>query len=201
MNAGMQNIVISLGAMQVARKIPFEDPQVLVYVRIAYVVAQLIVVGTYYYTSLKIKSKNDQTVLKYGLLSHGTSFFSSLTRENLTPPQSTEPGALVTTTVRDYDLSETSKLLRAAYMGIAMMAFMHLYMKYTQPLFIQSLMTLKNLYDAKLVAIHVLGKKAEGDLKRPFKTAGMFGAAPTGPATDAASIAEAEKRVGAKKED
>lgn len=39
-------------------------------------------------------------------------------------------GKLVTTTVRDYDLSETSKLIRSVYMGLAMMAFMHLYMKY-----------------------------------------------------------------------
>lgn len=36
-------------------------------------------------------------------------------------------------------------------------------------------MGLKNLYDAKVVAIHVLGKAAEGDLKRPFKVASMFG--------------------------
>ncbi|KAG5642251.1 hypothetical protein DXG03_003352 [Asterophora parasitica] len=183
MNSGMQNLVISLGAMQVARKIPFDDPDVLNYVRIAYVTAQVIVLATYYLVSVKIKSKNDQTVLKY-VEPQG--------------PMSSEPGPLVTTTVRDYDLSETSKLLRAAYMGIAMMAFMHLYMKYTQPLFIQALMGLKNLYDAKLVAIHILGKTPEGDLKRPFKTAGMFGAAPAGPATDAASIAEAEKRVGKK---
>ncbi|KAG5344047.1 hypothetical protein C0989_002034 [Termitomyces sp. Mn162] len=62
-------------------------------------------------------------------------------------------------------------------------------------------MTIKNLYDAKLVAIHVLGKTPEGDLKRPFKTAGMFGAPPSGPATDAASIAEAEKRIGSKKDE
>jgi hypothetical protein len=48
-------------------------------------------------------------------------------------------------------------------------------MKYTQPLFIQALMGLKNLYDAKPVAIHLLGKPAEGDLKRPFKAASMFG--------------------------
>lgn len=48
-------------------------------------------------------------------------------------------------------------------------------MKYTQPLFIQALMGLKNLYDAKPVAIHILGKPAEGDLKRPFKAASMFG--------------------------
>ncbi|KAG5650347.1 hypothetical protein H0H81_012554 [Sphagnurus paluster] len=165
--------------------IPFDDPEVLNYVRIGYVTAQVIVLATYYLVSLKIKSKNDQTVLKY---------------VEAPGPMSTEPGTLVTTTVRDYDLSETSKLLRAAYMGIAMMAFMHLYMKYTQPLFIQALMGLKNLYDAKLVHIHILGQPAEGDLKRPFKTPGMFGAAPTGPATDAASIAAAEKRVGSKEE-
>ena len=81
-------------------------------------------------------------------------------------------------------------------MGIAMMGFLHIYMQvstratsffntylkrtqlqqYTQPLFIQALMGIKNLYEAKTVAIHVLGKKPEGDLKRPFKAApGMFG--------------------------
>jgi hypothetical protein len=42
---------------------------------------------------------------------------------------SQEDGKLVTTTIRDYDLSETSKLLRGAYMGIAMMAFLHGYLK------------------------------------------------------------------------
>ncbi len=36
-------------------------------------------------------------------------------------------------------------------------------------------MGLKNLYEAKPVAIHILGKPAEGDLKRPFKTGGLFG--------------------------
>lgn len=112
-----------------------------------------------------------------------------------------EEGKLVTTTVRDYDLVETSKLLRSVYMGIAMMGFLHGYMKFTQPLFIQSLMGLKNLYDAKLVAIHLFGKPAEGDLKRPFKSPpGLFGGA-TGPQTDNAAITEAEKRVGSKKEE
>jgi hypothetical protein len=60
-------------------------------------------------------------------------------------------------------------------MGIAMMGFMHVYMKYTQPLFIQALMGIKNLYDAKPVHIHLLGRPAVGDLKRPFKVASMFG--------------------------
>ena len=68
----------------VARKIPFEDPDVLFYVRVGYVLSQVIVLGAYYYVSLavrtrvlspapisclffsQIKKKNDQTVLKYG---------------------------------------------------------------------------------------------------------------------------------------
>ena len=57
-----------------------------------------------------------------------------------------------------------------------MMAFLHLYLKYTQPLFIQGLMGLKNVFDAKPVQIYIFGKPAEGDLKRPFKAAaGLFG--------------------------
>ena len=41
----------------VARKIPFEDPQVLTIVRIAYVVVQAIVLGTYYFVSSKVSSR------------------------------------------------------------------------------------------------------------------------------------------------
>jgi len=186
MNSAVSNLVISLGAMQVARKIPFEDPVVLNYVRIAYAVTQLVTLSVYFYTSYKIKGKNDQTVLKF---------------VEPTNPMSPDTGGLVTTTYRDYDLSEVSKLLKGVYMGVAMMGFLHIYMKYTQPLFVQALMGLKNLYEAKPVAIHILGRKAEGDLKRPFKGApGMFGAGGQ-PATDKAAIDEAEKRVGGSKEE
>ncbi|EIN03490.1 inorganic phosphate transporter [Punctularia strigosozonata HHB-11173 SS5] len=184
-NPAVQNLVISLVVMQVARKIDFTDPQVLTYARIGYVASQLIILGTYFFVSHKITTKNDQTVLKYVEPAN---------------PMTQDDGKLVTTTVRDYDLSETSKLLRGAYIGIAMMAFLHGYLGYTQPLFIQALMGLKNLFDAKPVAIHLFGKPAEGDLKRPFKGAGgMFGAAAE-PKTDAASIAEAEKKIGKKEE-
>jgi len=187
MNAGIQNLVVSLGVMQVARKMPLDDPEVLNYVRIGYITAQAIILGVYYYISMTIKQKNDQTVLKY---------------VEPPSPMSSEPGPLVTITVRDYDLSEISKLLRSVYLGIAMMAFMHGYLRYTQPLFIQGLMGLKGLYDAKPVAIHLLGRPSEGDLKRPFASAAsLFGGPGGSPATDNAAIAEAEKRVGAKKDE
>jgi hypothetical protein len=61
-------------------------------------------------------------------------------------------------------------------MGLAMMLFLHLYMKFTQPLFIQGLMGLKGLFEAKPVALYIFNKPAEGDLKRPFKQPpGLFG--------------------------
>ncbi|KAJ8079318.1 phosphate transporter (Pho88) [Marasmius tenuissimus] len=167
MSSPVQNLMISLGAMQLARRINFENPETLNYVRVGYVATQLVLLGIYYYVSIISGSEQPK---------------------------------LVTTTVRDYDLAEVSKLLRSVYMGVAMMGFLHGYMKYTQPLFVQSLMGLKGIYDAKPVAIHLLGKPAEGDLKRPFKTAAMFGQ-DNGPQTDNAAIAEAEKKIGAKKED
>ncbi|KAL9714572.1 phosphate transporter (Pho88) [Leucoagaricus gongylophorus] len=185
MNPAVQNVVVSLVAMQLARRIAFDDPLVLSYVRIGYAAAQLVILATYYYVSLTVKRKNDHTVLKY---------------VEAPNPMTQDQGKLVTTTVRDYDLAEVSKLLRSAYFGIAMMAVMHGYFKFTQPLFVQALMGLKGLFDAKPVSIHILNKPATGDLKRPFTTPSLMGPA-QGPMSDPASIAEAEKRAGAKKED
>ncbi|KAG8935367.1 hypothetical protein FRC02_008172 [Tulasnella sp. 418] len=170
-----------------ARRIPFEDPDVLLYVRIAYVGVQVFVLGVYYYVSLKIKQKNDLTVLKYV--------------EPANPLSGETSGGLVTSTVRDYDLQQTSQAVRGVYTGVAFMVFLHGYLQYTQPLFIQSVMGLKALYESKEVALHLLGQKAEGDLKRPFKAApGLFGAM-SQPATDQASIKEAEKAAKTAKKD
>ena len=59
-----------------------------------------------------------------------------------------------------------------------MMCGLHGYMGYTQPLFVQGVMGLKNLYDAKPVLIYIMGREATGDLARPFKGgASMFGGA------------------------
>ena len=41
-----------------ARKIPFDDPEVLNYVRAGYVTVQLLVLSTYYYISMKVSASN-----------------------------------------------------------------------------------------------------------------------------------------------
>lgn len=51
------NLVIILGMMQVSKKIPFDDPQVLMGVRILYVVSNLLILALYFYVQTQISKK------------------------------------------------------------------------------------------------------------------------------------------------
>jgi len=119
------------------------------------------------------------------------------------PMGSTEEAKSVTTTVHAYDQQQLRALFKTQLMGVGMMGVMHLYFKYSNPLLIQSIIPLKGAFEGNLVKIHLLGKPASGDLKRPWKAAGGFmGMGAQDIKTDKKSIEEAEKRSrgGAKEE-
>ena len=65
---------------------------------------------------------------------------------------------LQVTTVRDYDLKEIDSAIKSIYTGMAMMGFMHLYLKYTNPLFMQSISPVKSALEHNEVKIHLFGK-------------------------------------------
>jgi hypothetical protein len=117
---------------------------------------------------------------------------------------STEEPKAVTTTIHAYDQQQLKALFRAQLMGVGMMAVMHLYFKYTNPLLIQSIIPVKGAFEGNLVKIHLFGQPASGELKRPFKqAAGIMGALQQGDVkTDKKSVEAAEKsgRGGAKDE-
>ena len=92
-------------------------------------------------------------------------------------PFSQEQPPLITTTVQDYDTTQLKSGVKSAFMGIGMMGVMHLYFGYTQPLLVQSIMPIKNLLESKVAKIHLLGHDATGELKRPWKTGGLFAGA------------------------
>lgn len=120
------------------------------------------------------------------------------------PVGSSEEGKLVTTTIQAYDSQQLKTAFRGQLMGMAMMGFMHLYLKYTNPLMIQSIIPLKGAFENNLVKIHVYGQPASGDLKRPFKaSAGLMSAMQGGETqSDKKAVEAAEKagRGGAKEE-
>jgi hypothetical protein len=109
---------------------------------------------------------------------------------------STEEGKLVTTTIHAYDTAQLRTLLRSQAMGVAMMAFMHLYMQYTNPLLIQSILPVKSALEANLTKIYLFGQPAAGDLKRPFKAAGGFMGMQPGAVQSDKKAVEAAERAG-----
>ncbi|KAK3314471.1 inorganic phosphate transporter Pho88 [Apodospora peruviana] len=176
------NLVIILGVMQLAKKIPFEDPNVLNACRAAYVASNLIILGIYLYIKMTVDKKKDMTTLKY---------------VEPAPMGSSEEGKLVTTTVHAYDVGQLKQLFRAQMMGVAMMGVMHLYFKYTNPLLIQSIIPLKGALEANMAKIHLWGQPAAGDLKRPFKApAGLMAGLQGGPAQSDKKAVEAAERAG-----
>jgi len=189
LNPQVTNLIIILGFMQLSKKIPFDDPNVLNGVRALYVFSNVLILGIYLYVQQQINKKRDMTVIKY---------------VEPAPMGSGEDPKPVNTTIHAYDLQQLRALFKAQLMGIGMMAVMHFYFKYTNPLLIQSIIPVKGAFEGNLIKIHLLGYPATGDLKRPWKaTGGLMGAMQGGEIkTDKKSIEAAEKagRGGAKEE-
>lgn len=183
LNPAMSNIAVMLIMMQVSRNIDMENPDILFYVRVVYGTMQALTMGVYLFTKMKISAKNDMTTLKY-------------VQPANTMAGETEPKAVVTT-VKEYDLQQVDTQIKGVFQALAMMGFMHLYMKYTNPLVMQSISGIKGALESNIMQIHLFGTPATGDLKRPFKQAPGLMAALTGAGagdvkTDKASVESAE---------
>ncbi|KAK7977249.1 phosphate transporter [Apiospora saccharicola] len=206
----IENLVIILGTMQIAKKIPFDDPNVLNMCRALYIVSNLIIAGLYLWVQLKVNKQKGMFKSAFAAHIHakpaplnGTADIQSTDMTTLkyvepAPMGSTEEPKLVTTTINAYDSAQVKTSFRSQLMGVAMMAGMHLYMKYTNPLIIQSIIPLKTALESNIVKIHVLGHPASGDLKRPFKAAAglMGGLQQQGPPQSDKKAVEAAERAG-----
>jgi len=187
--------------MQVSKKIPFDDPNVLMGVRAMYIISNLIILGIYLFMQQRINAKK------------GTRFIPSWAKDaywylvvlDLTTLKYVEPPAmgsaeepkLITTTVHSYDLQQLKGMYKSQLMGVGMMAVMHIYFKYTNPLLIQSIIPLKGAFEGNLVKVHLLGQPAIGDLKRPWKAAGgMMGMGGAGDVKSDRKSIEAAERAG-----
>ncbi|KAH8554225.1 inorganic phosphate transporter [Umbelopsis sp. PMI_123] len=154
----MLNLGVMLGSMQLVKKIPFEDPQILMYARYAYYGMNLLVILWAFYLKTAVAKKNDRTPLNY-----------------TAPPkasfgaQATATEETITTTNSDYDQAELQKFITTSLTSLAVISVLHWKFGVNQPLLVQSIMPLKNFLIAKPVIIHLWGDAAEGDLKRPWK--------------------------------
>ncbi|KAK9484705.1 inorganic phosphate transporter Pho88 [Lipomyces starkeyi] len=194
-------MVLMFALMQVSKKIPFEDPMVVFYARVVYLVSNVFIFSLYLFARYQINKKNGLYYILTSLVSAKDISLDII--PNLTTLKYVEPAQpfggsdkkkLVTTTVKEYDLQQVSSAIRSSFMGIGILLFMHFKLGYTNPLVMQSVLPVKSAFEQKIIQIHVFGKPATGDLKRPFKSAGLFGAASGGEVqTDKKAISQAEK--------
>ncbi|KAK9844425.1 hypothetical protein WJX74_002284 [Apatococcus lobatus] len=101
-----------------------------------------------------------------------------------------------TVSIKAYDQIELKKLAGKLATGTIFIGGLYLWKQFTQPLVIQPIMSVVQLYESPLVQIHMLGRAAEGPNARPFKednplaalTGGLAGQQEE-PAADAAAAA------------
>ncbi|KAK9727618.1 phosphate transporter (Pho88) [Basidiobolus ranarum] len=159
MNPQLQNLVMVLGLIQVARMLNLEDPNKLFWMRCLHLTSVVIILGFCYYVRTLIKARNDTTELMY--IEPNT-----WTGEEPVP---------ITTTYCDYDNEELLKIVKQTFISLAILTFVHLKWGYVQPLFLQTFMPFKSLFENKVFKIYFFNKRAEGELKRPWKTSTPFG--------------------------
>lgn len=161
-SSAVTNIVFMLVMMQLSRRIDLEDETNIMYVRTAYLVSVVSAYIVYQIVKQKIVAKNDLTKVKV------------VTPKNPMKPEESEKVKYMT--VKEYDLEQVNQAIKGIWTGVAMMAFMHLYMKYTNPLFMQCLNPIKGALEHNVTRINLWGAKAEGDLQRPFKSPSILDA-------------------------
>lgn len=162
LSPAVTNIVFMLVMMQLSRRIDLENETNIMYVRTAYLVSIVSAYIVYQIVKQKIVAKNDLTKVKV------------VTPKNPMKPEESEKVKYMT--VKEYDLEQVDQAIKSIWTGVAMMAFMHLYMKYTNPLFMQCLNPIKGALEHNVTRINLWGAKAEGDLQRPFKSPSIFDA-------------------------
>ncbi|KAK3845848.1 MAG: putative phosphate transporter [Linnemannia gamsii] len=194
MNAQIMNMAIVMGSMQITNRLDLEDTKTKQIILAAYVTAQAVVIGVSFLIQRRITAKKDTTVLKY---------------LDQPKPMSGEQPKLVTTTNMDYDLEQNAQAQKQALIGLALMVFLHFQFGVIRPLIVQSILPVKNALQSKFAQVHLFGKAAEGDLKRPWKADNPFAALtggaeePQSEAAEKAAIKKAEKaesKAGSKSE-
>ncbi|KAJ2634789.1 hypothetical protein GGF40_003992 [Coemansia sp. RSA 1286] len=159
-------MAVIFGTMHVVKKAGLESPEYAPIIRTAYATVTAIIFGLTLYLKTLIQQKNDNSEFEYD------------------DPTPGSQGGRIKTSVCKYDLGELSKLQKSTLFTVAIVGFMHFKFGYVQPLILQSIMPMMNMYKNQLFQIHVLGKPAVDGLQRPWVPENPF-AALTGASTTA----------------
>ncbi|CCK71484.1 PHO88 family protein KNAG_0H00680 [Huiozyma naganishii CBS 8797] len=168
MNPQVTNIAIMLVMMGASRFIDMENKTVILYIRVLYCSCAAVTWLLYQLTAARINRANDLSLLKYAEPPQNALLAATSLAEDTSRPR------LKVTTVHDYDMESIQAALKSLYQSLAFMLFLHLYLKYNNPLFMQAIGPVKGALENNVVKIHLFGKPATGNLRRPFRAESLL---------------------------
>jgi hypothetical protein len=169
------NLYVSIGVMLLARRIDLFHPTVVKIARFAYIAYLVFLQLFLAYVRIQAKQNNDRTPIEL------TNPLSSVLQQQLgggaqengvgNGMMKNLASSLLSSksTVLEYDLNQTKSMQRGLILNMAFMWFLHFKMEQVQPLIIQTVTGLCNLFYSPLFQIYVLGR----NLERPFKNPAM----------------------------
>lgn len=158
MNPLISNIGVMLLSNYICKRLDMTDPKIIDYLRIFYVSMNALTYLIYTYIKLQIKKTNNLKTIKYKNQKSPMELLFKGGNDD-TPAE-----AEIVKTIADYDLEQVDALLKGFYTSWLMMAGMHLYMKYTQPLVQQGISPIKACAEHDLFKAYILGQ----EVQRPF---------------------------------
>jgi len=150
----ISSLVFVLLIVQVTRHLDLANPSNLLALRITYGLSQLFLLGVSFYALRRIRKLADKTKLQV---------------PEPAKPFTNEPATVKEITVEEYDVEKVKEYIKQTVFSCLFLLFLHYKYEFLQPLLIQSILPLKAAFFLPIFQIHVFGKLAEGDLKRPFK--------------------------------
>lgn len=149
---GMGNMLVMMPVLYLSNQIDYTEGDNLLYLRVAFCISQVLTLVGCAILYFKIKAKPNlvQVVVKAPVPPFGAPE---------TPPK---PDKMTTT---QYDIRELRKIATQVAMSFCITGFLHYKWALTPPLFIQCVMTPKNLFASPLFGIFIMGQTG---VERPF---------------------------------
>ena len=185
-SASVRNLAVMIWAMSFIKGIDQEDPQTILFIRLAFAFYTLFCLLLNVYLHMLIVKKADQTVIE--VPARAASPFAPIPppeedtdkkdkqgekrKRKQEPPSLTSslttPPKMERRTTMDYDLSILSNSRFSWITNAVVLTFIHFKMGTVAPMLMSGIMGLNRYFDDPLVNLYILGKPATGELKRPF---------------------------------
>mmetsp|Transcript_2049 Transcript_2049/g.3146 ORF Transcript_2049/g.3146 Transcript_2049/m.3146 type:complete len:357 (-) Transcript_2049:90-1160(-) len=157
------------GVMIISRRLDMTSPTVVRACRFSFIAYVVVLQLFLLYVRFQVKAANDRTVIKID--NPLSKVMESATKNNEQVKDIASSFLNSQSTIMEYDLQQVKSMNGGLLVNMGMMWIMHFKMGQTQPLILQAVQGLMNLYYSPLFQVYILGR----NLKRPFSNPKLSG--------------------------